>query len=87
MQGDWLNNKISWKLEDTDVDGLEWPDISTTYVNEYNTKGFLDMALPTLFSIGDFDWLHRHICNIEIHEYGLHLLRYCDQRFGIHLIF
>jgi hypothetical protein len=42
------------------------------------------MAFPTLFPIGEVDWLHTHICNIQLHEYGLHLLKYFDQRFGIH---
>jgi ATP-dependent DNA helicase PIF1 len=42
------------------------------------------MAFPTLFPTGEADWLHPCICNIQLHEYGLHLLRYFDQRFGSH---
>ena len=42
------------------------------------------MDFPTLFPTGEIDWLHPHICNIQLHEYGLHLLRFFDQRFGIH---
>ena len=42
------------------------------------------MAFPTLFPIGEADWLHPRICNIQLHEYGLHLLRFFDQIFGRH---
>jgi len=42
------------------------------------------MVFPTLFPASDDDWLHPRICNVQMHEYGLHLLRFYDQRFGIH---
>jgi hypothetical protein len=45
------------------------------------------MDFPTLFPTGEVDWFHPHICNIQLHEYGLHLLRYFDQIFGSHLRF
>ena len=57
------------------VQDMDWPSIGTSPVNEYNTKGLLDMAFPTLFPTGDADWLQPHICSVELHEYALHLLR------------
>lgn len=68
----------------TSVEPIDWLDIGTYTINEYNTDKLLDMAFPTLFPTGDDDWLYPHIFNVEMHEYGLHLLRYYDPRFGSH---
>jgi ATP-dependent DNA helicase PIF1 len=70
--------------DSTPVERLDWPDIGLSPINEYNTEGLLDMDFPTLFPTGEADWLHPRICNIQLHEYGLHLLRFFDQRFGRH---
>ena len=66
------------------VQDMDWPSIGTSLVNKYNPYGLLDMAFPTLFPTGYIDWLQPRICIVELHEYALHLLRYYDQRFGIH---
>jgi ATP-dependent DNA helicase PIF1 len=71
-------------VESSPIQPVDWPDIGSSPINEYNTEGLLDMAFPTLFPTGEADWLHPRICNIQLHEYGLHLLRYFDQRFGSH---
>ena len=63
---------------------LDWPNILTSPTNEYNTEGLLNMEFFTLFPTGDANWLHPHICNVEMHGYGLHLLKFYDQRFGNH---
>ena len=34
---------------------VDWPDISTSPINEYNTEGLFDMAFPTIFPTGDGD--------------------------------
>lgn len=47
-------------------------------------EGFLDMAFPTLFPVGDANLLRPRICNVEMHEDGFHLLKYYDQIFGSH---
>ena len=60
---------------------MEWPEIGLSPINEYNTEGLFDMAFPTLFPTGTVDWLQPHLKNVRLHEYGLHLLKYCDQRF------
>jgi hypothetical protein len=70
--------------DSTPIQPLDWPNIGSSPINEYNIEGLLDMEFPTLFPTGDVDWLHPRICNIEMHEYGLHLLRYFDQIFGSH---
>lgn len=57
---------------------MDWPNIGTSRVNEYNTEGLLDMEFPTLFPTGDVYWLQPRICSFELHEYALHLLRYYD---------
>lgn len=56
-------------------------------INKYNPQRLLDMEFPTLFPTCDADWLHPHICNVEMHKYGLHLLRYYAQKFRIHAHF
>ena len=74
-------------IESTDSrsdEAVGWLDIRTLPINEYNIKGLLDMTFPTLFPTGDVNWLHPHTFNVEMNEYGLHLLRYCDQIFGSH---
>lgn len=38
-----------------DDDALEWPNIWTSPVKEYNIEGLLYMAFPTFFSTGDGD--------------------------------
>ena len=66
------------------VQEMYWPNIGTSRVNEYNTKGFLDLEFPTLFHPSSVDWLQTCIFTIELHEYALNLLRYYYQRFGVH---
>lgn len=65
-------------VDSRSIEAVEW------FVNEDNTEELANMAFPTWFPTGDVDWLHPCICNVEMHEYGFHLLRYCDQRFGSH---
>jgi ATP-dependent DNA helicase PIF1 len=71
-------------VQSSPIQLVDSPTIGLSPINEYNTKGLLDMAVPTLFPTGEADWLHPCICNIQLHEYGLHFLRYFDHRFGIH---
>ena len=58
--------------------------IGSSPVNEYNIEGLFDMAFPTLFPTGDAEWLQPWICNVRLHEYALHLLRFFDNIFGTH---
>lgn len=71
-------------VDSTPIQPVDWPTIASAPVNEYNTKGLFDMAFPTLFSTGDAKWFQPWIYNVRLHEYGLHLLRYSDNRFGSH---
>ena len=66
---------------------MEWPDIGLSPINEYSIKGLFDMEFSTLFPTGIADWLQPRLKTVRLHEYGLHLLKYCDQRFGKHLRF
>ena len=63
---------------------MEWPEIGLSPINEYNTEGLFDMAFPTLFPMGNTNWFQPCLKDAHLHEYGLHLLKYCDQRFGKH---
>lgn len=63
---------------------MDRPDIGASPINEYNTEGQIDMVFPTLFPIGDVDWLYPRLYNVQMHEYGLHLLIFYDQRFRSH---
>ena len=71
-------------LGSSQIEHVDWPDISTYPINEYNTEGLFDMAFPTKFPSGDADWLQPRISHVPLHEYALHLLRYFDQCFGKH---
>ena len=61
---------------------IEWLEIGLSLVNEYNTEGLFDMDFPTLFPTRIADWLQPRLANVRIDEYALHLLKYCDHRFG-----
>ena len=37
------------------IEHVDWPDISTSPINEYDTEGLFDMAFPTIFPTGDAD--------------------------------
>ena len=63
---------------------LNWPGIGSSPINEYNTIGLFDMAFPALFPKGEADWLQPRMQNVHLHEYAKHLLRYRDNRFGMH---
>ena len=42
------------------------------------------MYFPTLFPISMVDSLQPRLVIVRLHKYALHLLKYCDQRFGKH---
>lgn len=63
---------------------IDWPPISLTAINEYNTISLLAMAFPTLFPIGITMIMQPRLTKVEMHEYALHLLHYHDNRFGQH---
>lgn len=83
---DWIRRFIE-NGNNPSVEPIDWPNIGTPPINEYNTKECLDMAFPTLFPTDDVDWFHPRICNIEMHEYVLHLSIFYDKRFGSHPCF
>ena len=45
------------------------------------------MEFLTLIPTSIADWLQPHLKTVCLHEYGLHLLKYCDKRCGKHLRF
>ena len=63
---------------------MEWTGIGLSPVNEYNTKGLFEKDFSTFFPMGIANWLQPLLNTSRLHEYGLHLLKYCDQRFGKH---
>jgi hypothetical protein len=60
---------------------MEWPKIGLSPINKYHVDGLFDMDFPTLFPIGNVNWLQPCLVTIHIHEYTLHLLKYHDQIF------
>jgi len=63
---------------------IDWPPISLTAMNEYNTVGLFAMAFPTLFPTCIAMIMQPRLTKVEMHEYALHLLHYHDNRFGKH---
>ena len=57
---------------------IDWPDIGSSPINEYNTKGLFDIAFPTLFPNKDALPHQSHIKNISLYTYAVHLMRYHD---------
>ena len=47
---DTLKTKLD--LQDVVGDIIDWPYIDSSPINEYNTKGLLDLTFPTLFPNG-----------------------------------
>eukprot|EP01018_Ginkgo_biloba_P038592 Gb_30228 [translate_table: standard] len=76
---EWLENPGANTKEVVD-----WPDIDSSPLNEYNTEGIFDMAFPTLFPTGDAEWLQPRIRNVRLYEYARHFMRYYDHRFLKH---
>ena len=37
-------------------DVINWPRLSSSPINEYNTEWLFDMEFPTLFPRGEVDW-------------------------------
>ena len=66
---------------------IEWPSIGASPINEYVTFGLLDMAFPTLFPDGIFDWLEPRMRRVYLHEFVKNLIKYRDCHFGKHPIF
>ncbi|XP_059070441.1 uncharacterized protein LOC131860092 [Cryptomeria japonica] len=79
--------KDTLQLHTTEKNFLPWPQISSSPINEYNTKGLLPMAFPALFPTGIALPLEPRTKHVHLHEYALHLIRYFDQRFGQHVRF
>lgn len=65
----WVNNPDS-----TSSHLIEWPAIGASPINEYVTLGLLDMAFPTLFPDGRFDWLEPRMKRVHLHEFAKHLI-------------
>lgn len=63
---------------------IEWPRISVSPINEYNTKRLFVMAFPTLFPTGATSFNQQPLKEVMLHEYALYLLQYYDNRFGQH---
>ncbi|XP_059064700.1 uncharacterized protein LOC131856792 [Cryptomeria japonica] len=79
--------KDTLQLHTAEKNLLPWPQISSSPINENNTKGLLPMAFPTLFPTGVALPLQTHPKHVHLHKYALHLIRYYDQMFGQHVRF
>ena len=53
---------------------IDWPPIGLSPINEYNTKGLLSMAFPTLFPTGVSMLKQPCIYEVTMQEYALHII-------------
>jgi hypothetical protein len=63
---------------------IELPQIGVAPMNDYNTKGLFDMAIPTLFMKWNVIHGQQQQKTICIDQYSFHLMQYHDNRFNIH---
>ena len=63
---------------------IHWPNLDPSLINEYNTKGLMDMDFPTLFPSSIALPMQPCYQEVKMHGYVLHLMRYHDSRFGSH---
>ena len=70
----------------TNVNGeiVNWPTITSSPINEYDTEGLLDMTFLTFFSNGVALQMQPRLKEVKMDEYIVHLLKFHDQRFGKH---
>ena len=54
---------------------IDWLDIGSSPINEYNTEGLFNIAFPTLFPNGDSFPHQALIKNISLDTYAIHLMR------------
>lgn len=57
---------------------INWPPISLTAINEYNTITLFAMAHATLFPMSIAMIMQPRLTKVEMHEYALRLLHYHD---------
>ena len=60
---------------------LSWPPIGSAPINEFNNKGYMSCAFPTL---GAEDFLSPHLFAVTIGNYLKHLMMYEEGRFARH---
>ncbi|CAG8802972.1 2782_t:CDS:2, partial [Cetraspora pellucida] len=63
---------------------VEWPQIDSNPVNEFQTPGYIARAFPTLYPYGRADLRSERIKEVKPAEYFKHLLLYKDGRFARH---
>ncbi|KJZ69378.1 hypothetical protein HIM_11239 [Hirsutella minnesotensis 3608] len=67
---------------------LELPDIRRTPINEFNqSQALLSLAFPTLFPLGQADFIEPRLRPIKYADYIQHALRWHDGRFARHPTF
>ncbi|KJZ70268.1 hypothetical protein HIM_10349 [Hirsutella minnesotensis 3608] len=67
---------------------LEMPDIRRTPINEFNqSQALLSLAFPTLFPLGQADFIEPRLRPIKYADYIQHALRWHDGRFARHPTF
>ena len=67
----WVNNRDA-----NPTSLIDWPSIGVSPINEYVTSGLLDMAFPTLFPNGTYDWLEPQLQHVYLHEFVKHLVQF-----------
>ena len=63
---------------------MDWPQITDSPINEFQTVGYIACAFPTLYPTGSADLHAERIRKVNPAEYFKHLLLYKDGRFGRH---
>ena len=79
-----VKESIPERQKSADQTTVPWPHRVDTPVNEFNTKGYMSCAFPTLFPTGAGDFLAPRERVVTVGNYFKHLMRYDDGRFARH---
>lgn len=61
---------------------LDYPSLSGTPINEFETEGYIALAFPALFPRGNADYLRSRDTKVTRDEYFKYLIEYHDGRFA-----
>lgn len=63
---------------------IDWPNIGSQVINEFQDQGYIPRAFPKLFAHGLASYIEARTYSVTFAEYFKHLLYYKDNRFAEH---
>lgn len=75
-----VNSAFGFAPSDENI--INFPTLSESPVNEFDTAGFIVMAFPSLFPTGEADFKQARRTTVTLKEYFEHLMLYDDRRFA-----